>query len=249
MTKRKSVHDLPLWLGLVAALSPFSPAFAARDFTDDEWQRVPRYCMDTMGIMSRYHANGRHWIGVMGPSFSHMHHYCWALMYVNRAAKSIRSEREKQDLWGLARNDYQYVVNNATPDFVMLPEVYTRLGEVELLRGFPEKAAAAFAEASKRKPDYWPAYARWAEYLRSKGKRSEALEVVVAGLEHAPQSRTLQELFRLLGGKAKDLPVKAEARDESPPSPATPAPPEGTRDGDRAEEIAQDGDTAPALAR
>ena len=69
----------------------------------------------------------------------------------------------------------------------------------------PGAADKAFARARAIKPDYWPAYSQWAEYLMKIGKQAEAKQLVKAGLEQAPQARMLIEQYRLLGGKPSEI--------------------------------------------
>ncbi len=70
----------------------------------------------------------------------------------------------------------------------------------------PNKANEAFSLARDLKPDYWPAYSHWVEFLMNNGKRADAMKVVTAGLEHAPNAKVLLEQYRLLGGKPGDIP-------------------------------------------
>lgn len=194
-----------------------------KNIEDVEMKLIPAYCPDTMGFKygdaySRTSPKAAHWVSLMGNDFWHMHHYCWARINLNRAYKSGISAQAKKALLNSVRSDYMYVINNAQKNFIMLPEVYTRLGEVELLLGSPNKANDAFSRARIQKQDYWPAYSRWAEYLLSIGRRKEALRVVIDGLAHSPESRVLLELFKTLGGKPSDMPapIKESEPDPSP---------------------------------
>jgi tetratricopeptide (TPR) repeat protein len=124
------------------------------------------------------------------------------------------------------RGDFQYVVNHSTPDFILLPEIYTRLGEVELLLARPKQANEAFARARQLKPDYWPAYSRWADFLIGSGKRAEAKEMVKSGLEYSPTAKGLLAQYKLLGGKPSEIVPKAipsahdsEAEETKPDAP------------------------------
>jgi len=203
-------------VGIVFAASQ-SDAMAGKpeDITDSEMKLIPQYCPDTMGFGygdAFYNTSPRaaHWVGLMGKGFWAMHHYCWARINMNRAQRAGVPKQARNGLWESARNDYKYVINHVTSDFVLLPEVYTRLGEAELLLSQPNKAQESFANARKLRPDYWPAYSNWAEFLMNRGKRSEALKVVIAGLEYSPNAKVLLELFKLLGGKPSDIPPPRE---------------------------------------
>ena len=210
---------------LVAVSIPFAHA-KPQNVTEAEMKLIPAYCPDTQGFgygdaFSNTSPRAGHWVGLMGNSFWHMHHYCWARISMNRAQRSTTPPRRKKALWEAALSDYQYVIDHVPGDFVLLPEVYTRKGEAELLLGQPNKANEVFARARQLKPDYWPAYSNWAEYLIKVGKRAEALKVVAEGLSYSPEARVLLEQFKILGGKPSDIQPHLKNREANAPSTAT----------------------------
>lgn len=188
------------------------------DVSESELRLLPRYCPDTMGFTiygdsTSALPRAKYWVSLMGPSFWHMHHYCAAQISLLRAKRASTSRTQRNALLLNAQDNFQYVIKNATPDFIMLPEIHTRRGETLLLLGKSKEAGEEFASARKIKPDYWPAYSRWAEYLMKNGQRAEALRLVSEGLRYAPDAKVLLEQYRLLGGKLSELPkpVAAEA--------------------------------------
>jgi tetratricopeptide (TPR) repeat protein len=108
-----------------------------------------------------------------------------------------------------AISDMKYVIDNTTPDFVLLPEIYTKMGEVQLLLNRPSEAYEAFGRARSLKPNYWPPYFQWGEYLRKNGKKNEARAVVEEGLGYAPDAKPLQSLLVTLGGDPTKVPPRA----------------------------------------
>jgi len=210
-------------MALLISVSPEALANKPKNIEESEMQLIPPYCPHTMGFKygdaySRTSPMAKHWVARMGDSFWHMHHYCWARITLNRAKKAGTPPQARKALLEEARNDYSYVVERAPSDFVMLPEVYTRLGEVELLLDNPNKAKAAFDRARAQKPDYWPAYSYWAEFLLKKGQRPEALKTTAIGLSYVPDSKVLRELFRVLGGKPSDIPPRPAGKTTEPPA-------------------------------
>lgn len=176
-----------------------------KGITKAEMALIPSYCPDTMGFGygdAHYNTSPRapHWVSMLGKDFWHLHHYCWALINRQRATRYGLSKMQRKGLLEEVLSDYQYVLERAAPDFILLPEILTRTGEVELILYRPERANATFARARQLKPDYWPAYSHWIEYLIGKGRRGEAKELAQEGLEISPGSKTLQEQYRLLGG-------------------------------------------------
>lgn len=182
-----------------------------QNITDAEMLLIPRYCPDTMGFNygDAYHntsPNANKWVGLMGKGFWAVHHYCWALIDLQRALRHNTPPQIRQGLLESVLSDYRYVVNNVPPDFILLPEILTRIGEVEIRLSHPDVADQAFSRARELKPDYWPAYSHWIEYLIKVGRRSEALKVVRSGLSYSPNAKVLLEQYRLLGGKLADIP-------------------------------------------
>lgn len=201
---RKSLTlALVAWIGI---------AHAKIVATDAEMRLLPRYCPYTKwfetptGYSSE---TAKYWRSVMGESFMHMHHHCWALLKMARSQKAHLSQQERMGHWESALNDYEYVIMNSPPDFIMLPEIYTKIGEVALLLKQLNKANTAFAHARDLKPDYWPAYSHWAEFLIKTGKRDEALRIVTSGLQQSPNVRVLLELYRILSGKPYETSAKS----------------------------------------
>jgi len=242
--RRPPFSKLMLHVAFALALAGVSGLASAspENVTDAEMKLLPRYCPDTMGFKygdAYYNTSPRagYWVSLMGKSFWAMHHYCWGQITMLRAQKVGVPASTRRAMWESARGDYGYVVNNSPPDFIMLPEIYTRIGEVELLLVHPDKANEAFAQARQLKPDYWPAYSHWAEYLMKIGRRPEAMKIVTSGLEHSPDAKVLLEQYRLLGGKPSGQPKPIEkpqvtidsATGSEPATPETP-PPDPKRD-------------------
>ena len=192
--------------------------------TAAEWALVPRYCPDTQGYAANYARNRAKWDAIMGAEyFSHLHHYCWARITLLRAQRPNISRAKKLELLIESEGDIVYVIKNTRDDFILLPEVLTWLGRTQLLLGKPADANQAFAKARTLKPDYWPAYTHWVEYLVTHGHKTEALALVKVGLQHAPQAKVLHEFFRSLGGKPGDIPPPI-AKKADLPAPDSPSP-------------------------
>jgi len=197
---------------LFIAIPQAALANKPKNIEESEMQLIPSYCPDTMGFKygdayTKTSPRAKHWVALMGESFWHMHHYCWGMINLNRARRAGVSTQTSKWLLEEVRGDFMYVTSNTPKNFVMLPEVYTRLGEVELMLRQPNRAIKAFERAIEQKPDYWPPYSHWAEFLMRAGKRPEALKTVIAGLAYSPESKVLLEQFKLLGGKPSDMPA------------------------------------------
>ena len=184
-----------LWLAAAAVF----PAFARTptDVTESEFALLPQYCRSVQGYKERFPGLAhQHWYDVMGPGFIHMHHYCYALIDLARAEKASTPASERLFMREDSTSEMNYVIQNVPPDFVLLPEIYTKLGHTWLLLKNPTKAKTAFEAAISRKQNYWPAYFYWADYQLNAGRRAEARTTVEEGLKYSPEAKTLQNLLR-----------------------------------------------------
>ncbi len=196
--------------GVVAGLSALTlQAANPGGYTDGELELAAPYCPDIAGKYGNMsdHPSPRagYWVGLMGPGFWHMHHYCWAMVNLRRAALLPANKRDFA--YGTVLGDLAYVLENTSPDFIMLPEIFTQIGEVELLRNAVTAASVAFERARRLKPSYVPAYTSWIEALIKNKQRDKAMALVREGLSQAPQSKTLLDQYRRLGGEMAKLPT------------------------------------------
>lgn len=172
--------------------------------TDAEWKMLPKYCIDTQGY--KYgrgeSPNSAKWVALMGETFWHLHHYCLAIVQFERSQRREYPRVIREGYLHSALVNLQYVIDRMPPNYVLAPEIYTYVGRSHLLLGETRDADAAFTEARKLKPDYWPAYSWWASYLGDHGHVAEAQHVVEDGLKHDPKSRTLQLIKKDLDSKA-----------------------------------------------
>lgn len=216
--QRKSFPEiiLSLTLGiLLIAVPEMAAANKPDNITEAEMKLLPRYCPDTMGFNygdAYFNTSPRagRWVALMGKGFWAMHHYCWAQINLHRALRSGVSAQFKRGTLEGVRSDYQFVIAHTTADFIMLPEIFSRLGEVELMLANPNAADKAFASARELKPDYWPAYSHWAEFLIRSGKRAEAKKLLQTGLEYSPTAKVLLEQYRMVGGKPSEIVPRAK---------------------------------------
>jgi tetratricopeptide (TPR) repeat protein len=165
---------------------------------------------------------------MMGRGFWAVHHYCWAQIRLMRIQGPSTSQVVKQGTRELALGDLNYVVANSPSDFILLPEIYTKMGQLQLDLKRPLAANKSFAMARSLKPDYWPAYFHWAWYLHTVGQRANAKQLTEEGLSYAPDSKTLRKLLSDLGGdpnsvKRKSLPADSAPNSTPSAEPATPS--------------------------
>ena len=198
------------------------------DITPGELALTPAYCQDvqTMNGWSKTRPSPRtaHWIGLMGDSFWTMHHQCWALIRNRRAMAPGVAPIIRKGMLQHSISDFEFVIHNSSADFVLLPEIYTQLGENHLLLGNTGAAYDAFARARAIKPDYWPPYVRWADVLIKSKRPAEAKELIAEGLRYSPGAKALIDHYRMLGGDPKDIqPIEKKRKPIDPADGASPA--------------------------
>ena len=195
---------------MAVAISTAAQAGKPDNVTEAEMALLPPYCPDTQTFkygdaLSNPSPNAPKWVGLMGKGFWTMHHYCWALLNLARAQKPSMPENIRDATRHYAIEDMKFVLQNTEPDFILLPEIYTKIGDVELALRRPAEANVAFAKARSLKPSYWPAYLNWAEYLRRTGEKAKAREMVEEGLSYSPDAKALRRLLTDLGGDPRTI--------------------------------------------
>lgn len=203
---------------LLALAAPPVLAGKPDGWTMGELTLAPAFCPDTMGFKygdqySNTSPQAARWVAMMGPGFWAMHHFCWADINIRRAQTIAMPRSNRIALLESGISDYNYVLINTSPSFVMRPEIFLRIGDTQVLLGRKPHALQAYAAARDAKPDYWPAYQREAQILIDANLHAKAKELVRQGLARAPEAKPLQQLYVRLGGQLADV---------APPAPAAP---------------------------
>ena len=225
------IKRLSILRGVILLTCVTMPIASFNSQADDEpggyntpaaYAQLPPYCRST-GYTAvpggRNPAEVQRWRSLMGPSFAHMHHYCWALYALNESV-TARTTQERLAYIERSIPDFSYVIENAAKDFVLLPEIYTKRGESLIRIGNAGQAVADFMRAIELKPDYWPPYVQLIDYYKQLGNLATAREWAEKGLVLVPNSRTLQERKAELD-EAKTKSAKNTSRPGKSPQAAT----------------------------
>lgn len=174
-----------------------------RSFTPGELALLPEYCQYQMGDPRRDTPRGRYYMSALGPAVDDIHHYCRGLRDMMFARTLSLRPEHKRALWERSVQEIDYVIKKNPPTLVLMPELYYRRGEAMIELGQLNEAQVAFEKSRGLKPDYWPAYTRWADFLIDAKRPDEARGLLEEGLKQAPDSVELkQRLARLSGTKA-----------------------------------------------
>ena len=170
---------------------------------------LPVYCKYTQAFRERVpggnnRAEIERWTTSMGPTFNHMHHYCWALMSSNRAAFLSNTREDRTFNLNNSINEFDYVIQRAPPDFPLLPEILTKKGESLIRLDRVGEGMLEFQRALKIKADYTPPYAAMSDFYKETGQLAKAREWLEKGLLAAPDSKALmRRLAQLDAAKSK----------------------------------------------
>jgi tetratricopeptide (TPR) repeat protein len=173
------------------------PASGGRltDFSQEELHTLPRLCLAQQFINEELASpvvperERRRLSEKLGHSFIHYHHYCWALLYIHRAAAPGGDKFN----YHRAVDNFDYVLRNADPSFTLLPEVYFQKGSLLEQLGDREAAASAYQNALRARADYTPARAALVQFYLDRGDVEAARTALEEGLKHDPRSKTLAE--------------------------------------------------------
>ena len=122
---------------------------------------LPKYCIYTQLFRAGVPGGSdqamiKLWSSQMGEIFNDMHHYCFGLMKTNRGMFLSRDSMSRRFYLTDAIGEFDYVISRAAEDFVLLPEIVTKKGEVLLQLGRGPLAEYEFERAIGLKADYWP---------------------------------------------------------------------------------------------
>ena len=166
-----------------------------------EVRLLPPYCMYSQYFSWKYRpdeAEKKRWESALGPTFIHIHHYCFALLKTNRALYLTKTRQFREFYLRDSLNEFDYVIQRAPDDFVLLPEILSKKGENLVRLGRGSFAVFEFERAVELNPKFWPPYAHLADYYKSTGETAKAKEVLSKGLAEAPDTKPLLERLAAL---------------------------------------------------
>jgi hypothetical protein len=192
------------WLAL-ALLAP-AHAEAQSIWEPSLIHRLPEYCKYTQAFRMRRVPGSdnptevERWTRVMGPTFVHMHHYCFGLMASDRAAFLSTTRQDRLFSLRVSVTEFDYVLQRAPVGFSLIPEILTSKGESLIRAEKGAEGVGVLRQAIEVKPDYAPPYGALSDYYKEAGALAKAREWVEKGLAAAPTSRALMRRQAELSG-------------------------------------------------
>jgi tetratricopeptide (TPR) repeat protein len=210
-------------LAFVVASAERAAAGRYTDFTQEELRTLPRACLaqrfinDELDPRLVSEAEQTQWNERIGLSFIHYHHYCWALLFMRRAA-GPGGERFDYEL-AVGNLDYvipradpncgpfpnvhfeseypidnrEYVIQRADLSCALLPDVYFQKGTALEYLGYREEAMGEYQNALLVQAGYTPARAALVQVYLDRGELEAARTALAEGLKYDPSSQTLAD--------------------------------------------------------
>lgn len=188
-----------------------------------ELKTLPPYCPYTQIISkaygnqqspSKYDPVVQPYIDQYGYAFWGIHHYCFALVNVNRAY-AARDASERRGWLRRSLGEFDYIFGIKEANASLLSTVHTSKGNALLLLKDDAAAIVEWKKAISLKPDYARPYFYLSDYYEEQKKKDLALQALEEGLTHNPASKSLLNRYKRLGGeKTFEIPKTDEASSE-----------------------------------
>lgn len=161
---------------------------------------LPSFCRENINLKkSKNRDNLEQWNRKYGAANGSMHHYCYGLKALNLAYRDFKDATRRSYFSTQAVGEFNYVLENAEPDFVMRPAVLIQRGRALTLARSYEDAKQSFEDALKLDPKSVDAWVSLSDMYSQIGKNTEAIRVLeqaieVTGSEHKKIKVRLDDL-------------------------------------------------------
>jgi len=199
---------LSIFIGIVILLFPTAGMAGVEQRLNDlggpvhaevyELQHLPPYCKckgavnidphtkkKMMKKWSRFflkYPHGENWI--------HLHHYCYGLIMLNRYYRGVG---KRSALLREAEGQFNYVITQSNPKFILVPEFHLKMGVTQKLMGRDSKSLQHFMQATKLKKNYVSAYLHIINYYKEHHDFKNAIKTAKKGLKYSPNSKILKK--------------------------------------------------------
>lgn len=210
------------------AAQPYGP-------TDNEIAALPALC--AVKLRQANTPQEKPYATKYGVNWLHMHHYCFALNFLNRGRMSGNQNDIRASL-DTASREFGYVLTHVEKTFWMRPQISVEAGRVSMRMKDSASAGRLFLDAVAQDPAYEPAYQGLIEVYRQTGNKAGVLDLATSGLRYLPNSAMLQKAYLDAGGKKPfPEPIAKPNQQEKPADEELRADP--ASDGERAQSSAR----------
>lgn len=211
---------LPFSILLVFELFGLNQASAVAGFaaTATELSILPPFCQTKLSSSSSP-ADQILYSGKVGPDWLHIHHYCFALNFINRYKRSISNKGDQRFYLESAMGEFEYIFTHSSPTFWMRPEMHVQKGKLLAAAKRNVEAVNEFEQALQKNPNYVEAYAALSDLYNNTGQKSKSITAVEQALQRAPNHKSLQRQYKQLTGKIFTPPPTVEPVAQIPPTP------------------------------
>jgi tetratricopeptide (TPR) repeat protein len=219
MTPRSSLATVTCLLTLGIGVAWAKPP----DITQVEMQVLPTYCSFTQDATGGMRSPGfQRWRKIYGTPFESFHHYCWGLIYLMRADYSGTPQHVRDYYLANAFSEIEYSVAHTPTTHVLLPEMFTKQGEINRRLKKPLEGVKLLDRAIEINAKYWRAYYQPANCYIALNDKAKARATLEQGLTQVPDSKVLQSLLTDLGGDPAAV-IRKTASGAAPAETSAPA--------------------------
>ncbi len=177
---------------LLLLISLAAPLLAAPyPKTASDFSALPNYCKIRFN-KSKYPVQYAKWRKTFGQEWTHMHHYCKGMLYLNKGKYTATDSEQANSSFSEAVKQFDYVQIRWAPNYVLAPELHVKKGQALIGLGQISQALSEFKSAIRIKSKYSAPYAALSDYYRKIGDYDLAESWLQKGISINPKSKKLK---------------------------------------------------------
>lgn len=182
----------------VATLAMLSVASAAppKNVQPEERALLPNWCNAVQGWLDRPGAQEEYkrLVAGYGKGWTHMHHYCWALVDLARLDRqAVRGSGQRGNL-SAAIGNIDYVLRNTDAGFPPRVDILTRKARALARYGSAQRAADTANQLIAEWPQHADGYVILADLQLKSGQRDQAKQTLAKGSETVTDKERFERL-------------------------------------------------------
>lgn len=173
------------------------------DITDAELGLLPSWCLATQTYSRKYKLEPkyREFLAKYGEGWSHMHHYCWALIDVMRMSRAPAPGRRGSYVdANRALQNIDYVVNQTEAPFPFRPQMLTQRARLLARTGDAKGAMATAYTLALEWPKLPDGYVLLADLQKRADRPADAAATLLKGdelVEDKDRYRQMRQAYKL----------------------------------------------------